>query len=229
MPVTRPEEGYSDRSSKAAFVWRRYRPYLEGRRILDVGADRRHLAQYLDPAASYWGVGLGGTTDQELDLEGGVLPFADNAFDTVLCLDVLEHLERLHEIFDECCRVAAGHLIVALPNAWAAFFQGLRLDPAQRAKAMKFYGLPAEPPADRHRWFFSDAEGQRFLSERGARNGWEIVELDYHGGQGAAGWKAGLRRRLTRLVLHPSLDLASLERHTLWAVLAKSGRAPAIS
>lgn len=219
-----PAAGYSDRPGKAAFVWRRYRPYLEGRSILDVGADQRHLAGHLDPAARYWGVGLGGTTDQELDLEGGALPFGDGQFDTVLCLDVLEHLESLHRVFDECCRVAAGHLIVALPNAWAAFFQCLRLDADGRARALKFYGLPLEPPADRHRWFFSDADGERFLRERGAMNGFKLVELDHHGGDEAGGWRAGLRRRLTRLLLHPSLDPASLTRHTLWAVLARDGR-----
>ncbi|MFZ5585793.1 MAG: class I SAM-dependent methyltransferase [Thermodesulfobacteriota bacterium] len=220
----RESEGYSDRPGKAAFVWRRYRPYLEGRRILDVGADQRHLARHLDPAAHYWGVGLGGEPDQELDLEGGVLPFGDREFDTVLCLDVLEHLESLHRVFDECCRVAAGHLIVALPNAWAAFFQSLRLEPGQRAKALKFYGLPLEPPADRRRWFFSDAQAEQFLRRRGARNGWDVVELDYHGGDQAQDWKARLRRRLTRRLLHPSLDLASLGRHTLWAVLARADR-----
>lgn len=216
--------GYSDRPGKAAWVWRRYRPYLEGRNILDVGADRRYLAQHLDPTARYWGVGLGGEPDQELDLEGGVLPFGDGAYDTVLCLDVLEHLECLHRIFDECCRVAARHLIVALPNAWAAFYQSLRLDPAGRDKALKFYGLPLDPPVDRHRWFFSDAEGERFLRERGARNGWRVIELDYHGGDQDQGLKARLRRRLTRLLLHPDLDIACLVRHTLWAVLARDGR-----
>jgi hypothetical protein len=215
------QPGYRDRISKAAFLWETYRPYLEGKRILDVGADRRHLAGLLDPAASYWGVGLGGSPDQDWDLEQGRLPFADGQFDTVLCLDVLEHLESLHQVFDECCRVSSGWVIISLPNAWCMFWQALRQANPQRERALKFYGLPADPPRDRHRWFFNGAEALALIEARGRPNRMRMLETRWVGGDTATGWKKALRDRLTRLLLAPDLDLSQLERQTLWVVLEK--------
>ncbi|GAG42554.1 unnamed protein product, partial [marine sediment metagenome] len=67
--------------------------------------DECHLKQHLDEGASYWGIGLGEHLDQQVNLEKEKIPFPENSFDCVLCLDVLEHLEHIHQVFDELCRV----------------------------------------------------------------------------------------------------------------------------
>ena len=49
------------------------------------------------------------------------LPFADASFATVLCTQVLEHVEDPHRLLTEACRVLRpeGHLILTCPFIWA--------------------------------------------------------------------------------------------------------------
>lgn len=172
---TEPPRDAVGRAAKAEQVWRRYHSFLEGRSILDVGADRCHLRDLLDDRATYWGIGLGGTPDQQVDLEAGPIPFGDRAYDTVVCLDVLEHLANPHETFDELCRVAREHVIVSLPNPWADAYKALRVGRYRETLAIKYYGLPATPPGDRHKWFFSASEARSFVGARALHNGYELV------------------------------------------------------
>jgi SAM-dependent methyltransferase len=44
------------------------------------------------------------------------LDFEDGAFDLVLCLEVLEHLERPDEALEELCRVCRGGLVLSVPH-----------------------------------------------------------------------------------------------------------------
>jgi ubiquinone/menaquinone biosynthesis C-methylase UbiE len=44
------------------------------------------------------------------------LPFADNSFDLVCCLEVLEHLERPRDALAEMSRVASRALLLSVPN-----------------------------------------------------------------------------------------------------------------
>lgn len=44
------------------------------------------------------------------------LPFADNSFDTVICLHVLEHLPNFQKGLRELRRVAKGRMIIAVPT-----------------------------------------------------------------------------------------------------------------
>ena len=168
---------YTDRSSKAEYVWRKYRSILTGS-ILDVGADECHLKSHLDEDTSYLGIGLGGTPDRQVDLENGV-PFPDNSFDCVLCLDVLEHLENIHDVFDELCRIAKKYVILSLPNPHMVLlnYKKAELNYSDE-QHIKFYGLPLEKPADRHRWFFSGEEACRFILYRAEKNGMQVIQLD---------------------------------------------------
>ena len=49
---------YTDRETKARYVWLKYQRILTGR-ILDVGADECYLRDYLDERAEYLGIGPG--------------------------------------------------------------------------------------------------------------------------------------------------------------------------
>lgn len=116
---------YTSREDKPEYVWRKYKEILRGR-ILDVGADECGLKLFLPEGTEYSGIGLGGSVDLEINLEKEKLPYADNSFDCVLCLDVFEHLDNLHEVFDVLCRVTRKYLIISLPNPWSSVISMLR-------------------------------------------------------------------------------------------------------
>lgn len=211
---------YSDRETRARYVWLKYQPILTGR-ILDVGADECYLRQFLGEDTEYWGIGLGGNPDQQVDLEKEKIPRPDNAFDCVLCLDVLEHLDNIHEAFDELCRVSRRYVIISLPNPWSSFWTMLRAGDYRPGQPMKFYGLPPEPPADRHKWFFSNEEAKNFVSYRATKNGMRVLQMDNYGNTGKGGWKHLLQNLAIRTLLNKDLNVENLHTGTLWAVLEK--------
>lgn len=119
---------YTDRQTKAHYVYLKYQPILVGN-ILDVGADQCYLKEHLGNKANYIGIGLNSDKiDLKINLEEQPFPYKDNSFDVVLCFDVLEHLDNIHEVFDELCRVARKYLIISLPNPWVSFMGMLKGD-----------------------------------------------------------------------------------------------------
>jgi SAM-dependent methyltransferase len=199
---------YTDRRSKALYIADKYAALLTGS-VLDVGCDEAPLRKLVHQPTKYKGVDIHPGADAVLDLDRENLPFTDRSFDTVLCTDVLEHLERCHEVFDELCRVARTHIIVSLPNPLRNLLTSLAEGSAGR---IKYYGLPADRPPDRHRWFFGAEEAAEFLRVRGARNGFDILQLDFEEG-GCPSWKS---RDGTDLLASPNIRLG-----TLWCVLAR--------
>jgi len=173
-PVYSASIGYTDRATKAAYIAAKYAPLLTST-VLDVGCDQAPLRALVGRPELYTGVDMRDTADVVLDLDREDLPFAPQSFDTVLCTDVLEHLERCHAVFDELCRVARRHVIISLPNPLAVLVRALLEGGPVK---LKFYGLPAEPPPDRHRWFFGQQDAEAFLRDRARRNGFEIEQLD---------------------------------------------------
>lgn len=215
---------YTNRDGKAEYVWLKYGSILSGKEILDVGADECHLKEHLDDKAKYLGVGLGGKPDREVDLEKGELPFEDGSFDCVLCLDVLEHLESIHDIFDELCRVSRQYLILSLPNPWANFWKVLRRGDFHKEDMLKFYGLPLEKPLDRHRWFFSTEDAEKFVIYRAGKNGMRIVQIDNDviGGEGR-GMRRMIRIIARSILFNREINVKNLYAGTLWVVLEKMG------
>ena len=211
---------YTSRKDKPEYVWRKYRQILEGK-ILDVGADECGLRNLLPTGTEYTGIGLGGSVDVQIDLEKQKLPYEGNSFDVVLCLDVLEHLDNMHEVFDELCRITRNYLIISLPNPWRAFTTMLRMGYYRHSELpMKFYNLPTEPPADRHKWFYGVREAERFLRERGRMNGMEILQMDRHDTE--LNLKKRLYRVVSRFIVHKDVDEDSLWHGNVWAVLVKN-------
>jgi SAM-dependent methyltransferase len=223
-PGFKTDYRYTDRQTKAKYVSLKYQAILRGH-ILDVGADECYLKQYLPEDTQYWGIGLEGRPDQQVNLEKEKIPFPDAAFDCVLCLDVLEHLENAHEAFDELCRVTQHYVIISLPNPWGDFYSMLRFGDYYPGQPMKFYGLPVERPADRHKWFFSCEEAEKFILYGAAKNGMRVAQMDTSrmGGEGR-GWRR-LPRILARAILfRHGLNLKNLYADRLWVVLEKEGR-----
>lgn len=171
---------YTDRPTKAVYISKKYASILGGS-VLDVGCDAAPLRHLIRRQDEYVGVDMRPDADIVLNLDhdtredGTILPFADRSFDTVLCTDVLEHLERCHAVFDEVCRVAKDRVIVSLPNPLGNMIEALKQGSKGR---MKYYGLPVDPPADRHRWFFGFEEAAAFMAGRGRKNGFGVEQLD---------------------------------------------------
>lgn len=209
---------YHDRESKALYVWRKYKDILKGR-VLDVGSDKCYLKSHIDENTDYLGIGLGDEVDINVDLEKEKIPFEDDSFDTVLCLDVLEHLENVHEIFDELCRVSKGHVIITLPNPYADLLNYLKYGNYYENQHLKFYGLPREKPEERHKWFFSTEEAEMFIRYRARNNNMEVIQIDFKETNIGI-----LERVILKLRLFDSLKWIgnrNLYAETLWAVLKK--------
>lgn len=199
---------YSNRKEKALYIADKYATLLIGS-VLDVGCDEAPLRPLVHQPFRYVGVDMRPGSDVVADLDKDPLPFADRQFDTVLCTDVLEHLERCHAVFDELCRVATNAVVVSLPNPLRNLMWSLAEGGGGR---IKYYGLPTERPADRHRWFFGREEAVEFLSSRGRKNGFEVEQMDEEEGDAPV-----LRNAAGENVMnHPNV-----RGGTIWCVLRR--------
>lgn len=202
---------FRDRAARSEYVAKRFKHLFQGK-VLDVGCDRAFLKRLI-PGIDYTGIDMAGEPDIRLNLERlDRLPFDTGAFDCVVCTDVLEHLDNLYTIFGELIRVARRYVILALPNNWANARQ-----PISRGKGtFSKYGLPAEPPLDRHKWFFSLSEAADFIQYQLGKYGVSLL-VCY-----ATEKPRPFLIRVWRRLLYPS-QIRYLNRyaHTLWAVLEK--------
>ena len=225
---------YVDRKTKAAYVADKYGELLKGR-ILDVGGDDGHIRSYLPEGTQYVGVDLVGRPGVlEVNLEQQPIPDDDASFDTVMCLDVLEHLENLHAVFVELARVTRRWLIVALPNPYSDFYQHLVAVGHAEGGALQHYGVPPEPPNDRHKWFYAGSQAREVLQGWASQVGLETVQFDTEQPEpmrrlprsmdDVARWKT---RILERLLFPRGTFWDDLHHGTHWWVFRKS-HAPSI-
>jgi 2-polyprenyl-3-methyl-5-hydroxy-6-metoxy-1,4-benzoquinol methylase len=202
---------FPERRLRSEYIATRFRPLFRGN-VLDVGCDRALLKPLL-PDVKYFGIDVGGTPDRLVDLEKeNAVPFPDGSYDCIVCSDVLEHLNNLHHIFGELIRVSRGHVILSLPNNWT----NARLPVGRGKGAIGHYGLPVDPPADRHKWFFSLTEAEAFIKGQQAKVPFEIVEM-------FAMEKPRFApvRFLRHLAAGSHEQYLNRYAHTLWAVLKK--------
>jgi hypothetical protein len=141
--------------------------------ILNVGSGgERHLQSCFSPNVRITDIDICGDCDYVLDLDAiSSLPFNDNSFSVVTCLDVLEHLDQFHLIFHELIRCSSTYIVISLPNSNIEFFNSLFLRPycgnhESAGLFSKFYGLPMQRPIDRHRWFISFFDIIHFIKKQ---------------------------------------------------------------
>ena len=200
------QAAYITRAARTHYIFDHYRDSLRGK-ILDVGCDMAVLKSLLSNP-DYTGIDIGGTPDIRINLEtADRLPFDDRVFDCVVCADVLEHLDNLHRMFDELVRVARRDIILSLPNCWSV----ARVPIGRGTGSFAHYGLPAERPADRHKWFFSLTQAVAFIDEQARRQGLRIVEM--HATEKP---KFGLVRFLRRMRYPRQNAYLNRYAHTLW-------------
>ena len=215
---------YTDRPTKAAYVHEKYGEILKGK-VLDVGADNCYLRDLLGDVAKYTGIGIGGNPDIEVNLEKQTIPFDDNCFDAVLCLDVLEHVDNTQDVFDELCRVTkpGGHVIISLPNSYRDFLGMLFGSKDDKALNFKYYGIPAVRPDDRHKWFFSNSDADNYVRTKAKMNNMDIVQID----SDCSGKPKTLKSFLKRSALQMASKLMCVEASDLyykthWSVIQKN-------
>ncbi len=213
---------YSDRESKSKYIFSKYNELFQAP-ILDVGADAMYLKPLIESIGSkYTGIGYGKDIDFSLNLEEVPFPFDSNSFETVICFDVLEHLENIHAVFDDLCRISSKSIVISLPNPIAGAFGVLRNNDYAEDQCIKFYGLPIDKPVDRHRWFFTEKESINFITKHAAMNGFSVVQIDSRGGDvplGGKGIKGYVIRKLMKLVFRNDIEDLGLNHGTTWFVL----------
>lgn len=106
-------------------------PYVRGR-LLDVGCGEKPYKDVLSPhVSSYVGIDLPQTIHAQSEIDAFAnahhLPFKKETFDTVLCLEALEHVERPLDVIREIHAVLrkGGTLILSAPQNYC-----LHNDPA---------------------------------------------------------------------------------------------------
>ncbi len=103
------------------------RPYVEGKRVLEVGCGTGLVLEPLARiASSAVGIDLSEGMLQKARERGltvhqasaTALPFSDNSFDTVLSFKVLAHIEEIRQAVSEAVRVTrpGGHLVLEFYN-----------------------------------------------------------------------------------------------------------------
>jgi hypothetical protein len=205
---------FRERAERSAFVAHRFAAYL-GESVLDVGCHDAPLRDLLH-GVRYVGVDIVGKPDIVVNLDTREpLPFGDGSFRTVVCIEVLEHLDHLHHVFDELVRVSSENVIVSLPNCWRDARR-----PIERGRGrFAHYGLPQEAPADRHKWFFSYAEARDFIVARAGRDGLRVVEMF-----GTEQHRSALVRAARR-IRYPGPRYFNRYVQTVWAVMRKGAPA----
>jgi hypothetical protein len=225
MQIYSTQLSYTARESKARYVFDKYKR-LYKHNVLDVGADAQHMKEQIKNfGGNYIGIGFGSNIDINFDLDGNPLPFSDNSFETVQCLDVLEHLNDFHYTFSELIRVSCDKVIISLPNCWSLFFKMLIDEKNHPNPRLKWYGLPDEKPIDRHRWFFSKSECFSFFFKNQVKFNYSIEQFDVENSESylfGDGFFNKIKSILFQNLFRKDINELGLNNGTIWVVLTKN-------
>ena len=212
---------YTSREDKMAYVYDKYKDILVDS-VLDIGADNCLLQKELPKNVQYKGIGFGNNDDLiSVDLEKEAIPFEENSFHTVVCLDVLEHLENIHEVTDKLFSIASKYVLLSLPNPYADFFNYMKSGKYMgREKDMKFYGLTHEREPDRHKWFFSRSDAIDFVDFKAKKNGYKVIDFQNEVDElFGSSLREKLYKYFFKKMFHNSLKPSDLIAGTIWWVL----------
>ncbi|WP_156777543.1 hypothetical protein [Synechococcus sp. RS9916] len=138
--------------------------------ILNIGGGgKRHLSQSLPNSYDVFEVDIQGDCDLLFNLDSGPLPSEIGSFDLCCAFDVLEHLENFHSVLEDLYSFSKRSILITLPVATGEVFSNsfyrpfFARDCSENGFYNKYYGLPLQPPADRHRWFLTFADIVRYF------------------------------------------------------------------
>ena len=221
---------YSSRKTRNKFISEHFSNYLKDSVLNVGGGGKKHLAEYLN-SKKYIELDIDGDPDILINLDDEYpIPIEDNKYNTVICSDVLEHLEHFHRTFGELIRISNKYIIISLPNALPVFYHYLRrkkyavYDKAGSVNQKhgfytKYYGLPLSVPEDRHRWFFSYTEAEKFMKHYSKIFSYKILE-EYPIGSKASSLKGLIARKIVGTIWGQDV-LKDWFYGTYWCVLEK--------
>lgn len=147
------------RKDRTQWVFKRFNDLFNNKTVLDVGCYEAPMRDFIT-GQKYTGIDFVGKPDIHLNLETvDRLPFSDNQFQTVICIEVLEHLNNCHDIAKDLFRVSSESVLISLPNCW----RDARVKVERGSGTIAHYGLPKEKPLDRHKWFFNAEQAVSFF------------------------------------------------------------------
>jgi hypothetical protein len=205
---------YPRKEQRYVIVADYFKDYFGGT-ILDVGSRSNLLSEKLGKPCSL--VDKNNPELPSFDWEKENLPYEDNSFDTLVCLDTLEHIDDFHRSFFDLLRVSKKHIIISLPNNWKKslneFIKGRGRWPT--------YGIPLERQLDRHKWFFNteDIEDFVFYNSISSRGNYKIKGIQHHIPKTI--WRIKILYPIFRLIL-PEYHFKNLFVGTIFFVLEKS-------
>lgn len=219
---------YSNRETRHKFIAEKFSKYLVGSILNIGGGGRNQMLNYIQPQ-EYLELDNNGQPDIKVNLdEEFPLPIDSNRFDTVICTDVLEHLDEFHRVFKELIRISNNYIIISVPNALLTYRSYLMRNEYTGnsgqagfdvGRYKKYYGLPIVKPKNRHRWFFSYTEAEEFFHKNASRIGYCIVE-EYAVGR----YSNSLKGKIVRILIQKVFGNEILKDwifSTYWCVLKK--------
>ena len=152
--------------------------FLNEETLLDIGCRDMILKKYLKGKFKYIGIDYQNNINTSKDfinwnLENGI-PKISN-IDVITAIDVLEHLENIHDVFSSLFLLSKKKIIIALPNMGYYkfrvnfFFTGC-LSGKYRFSDKKIF--------DRHRWIPNYRSINYFVKTNTPEN-WKITEYNY--------------------------------------------------
>ena len=146
---------------------------LNGESILDIGCRDMVLKTHLKGSFEYTGLDFNNPNDQNKytkilnhNLENG-LPDNLEKFDIINALDVLEHLENIHSVFNALFDNSKNKIVIALPNM--AYYK-FRLNFLLTGILSKKYLFSEKKIGDRHRWIPNYYSINSFIKENTPSN-----------------------------------------------------------
>ncbi len=222
---------YDSRESRNAFIATELFKYI-GSTVLNIGGTgKKYLAKHLPVDVNYKELDIAGNPDFKVNLEKETpVDLEDNSFETVICTEVLEHLDNFHAVYFDLIRLASKWVIISLPNSLHGIdlYQnkqdGYNTKKAgiTRGKNLKFYGLPVCKPEDRHKWFFSYSEAKFFLEYYANQIGFDVVRM-FPAGAKETSRKKILQKEFWKIILNEKQFIDKYSS-SIWCVMDVSNK-----
>lgn len=152
---------------------------LNGDKILDIGCREMILREYLQGSFNYFGLDYISSKSSDPNfinhnLEEG-LPKNLIEIDTIVALDVLEHIENIHDVYKDFFNITKKTVVVALPNM--AYYK-FRINFLTKGILSGKYIFSEKKILDRHRWIPNYQSIDKFIYNNTPPN-WTINAHNY--------------------------------------------------
>jgi cyclopropane fatty-acyl-phospholipid synthase-like methyltransferase len=152
--------------------------FLNKETLLDIGCRDMILKKYLIGKFKYIGIDYQIHLKKSKDfvncnLENGI-PKISNV-DIITAIDVLEHLENIHNVFSSLFLLSKKKIIIALPNMG---YYKFRIKFFFTGCLSGKYNFSERKIFDRHRWIPNYQSIDRFVKTNTPKN-WKIIEYNY--------------------------------------------------